>query len=425
MTIFRGITSLLMALFLGLTAGAASAQEGLFSTAIKVNDLTITQYEINQRVLFLQLLRTPGDPVEEARRGLIEDRLRLSETRRQGIVLSEDEIQTGMAEFAGRANLSTEEFIQAIEGAGVAAQTFRDFVNAGLAWRNLVQAQFGPRATVTEAEVDRALSLQTTRGGARLLLAEIILPLAPQVEQRSRELIERLSDTIKTEAAFSAAARRYSAAPTRGVGGRLEWLPIGQVPPAIRAAVLSLEPGEVTDPISLGPGIAIFQLRGIEETEAATPDTLAVEYATLLIPGAGTEAAAATAQKYRNSYDTCDDLYKPAQDLPAEYFERVVLPSGEVPAGIAAELMKLDDNEVSTSLTRQSGTFQVFLMLCGRTVETPEAEAGPEALAEGEEPAPALDPRDAIRNQLFQQRIASYGLSFLEELRADAIIVEN
>ena len=49
----------------------------------------------------------------------------------------------------------------------------------------------------------------------------------------------------------------------------------------------------------------------------------------------------------------------------------------------------------------------------------------PGDLAEGEEPAPVVDQRDRIRNQLFQQRIASYADSYLEELRADAIIVEN
>ncbi len=424
MTMARVVSSLLLVCLMAFST-PASAQQGPFSTVIQVNDLTITQYELDQRIRFLQLLRTPGDPLEEARSGLIEDRLRLSETRRQGIVLTEDQVLEGMEEFASRANLTAEQFIQAIEREGVAAQTFRDFVNAGLAWRNLVQAQFGPRAQVTEAEVDRALALQTTRGGARLLLAEIILPLAPQVEARSRALIQRLSDTITTEAAFSAAARRYSAAPTRGRGGRLDWLPIGQVPPAIRAAVLPLEPGEVTDPIPLGPGIAIFQLRGIEEIDAPTPDTLALEYVTILIPGAGTDAARATAQKYRDNYDTCDDLYKPAQDLPPEYFERAVLPASDVPAEIAAEAMKLDSNEVSTALTRQNGTFQVFLMLCGRTLETPESDIPEEELAEGEEPAPVIDPRDQIRNQLFQQRIASYADSYLEELRADAIIIEN
>ncbi len=405
-------------------APLSAAAQGLFETVITVNDMAITQYEIDQRAAFLTLLRAPGDPAEQAREGLIEDRLRLSETRRAGVIPSPDELQVGMEEFAGRANLSADEFIQAIGQAGVAAETFRDFVAAGLAWRTFVQGRFGPRAQVTEAEVDRALSQSTNTGtSVRLLLAEIIVPAAGPQAERNRALIQRLSDTIKTESAFSAAARRYSAAPTRGRGGRLEWLPLGQIPPALRAAVLVLEPGEVTDPINLGPGIGIFQLRALEETEGEAAETLALEYVQILIPGGNSDAARASAQKLKNDYDTCDDLYKPAQSLPPEYFSRPVQAAGEVPGDIALELAKLDDNETSSTLTRQDGAFKVFLMLCGRTLDTGD-EAEPELDADGE-PLPVVDDREQARNNLFNQRLGSYADSYLEELRADAIIIDT
>ncbi|MCY4181034.1 MAG: peptidylprolyl isomerase [Litoreibacter sp.] len=402
----------------------STTAQGLFEPVITVNDTIITRYEIDQRARFLTLLRAPGDPAEQARSGLIEDRLRTGEARRAGITVTDEQIQAGMEEFATRANLSAEQFIAAIGQASVSAETFRDFVSAGLAWRTYVQGRFGPRAQVSDAEVDRALSQRTEgRGAVRLLLSEIIVPAQGPNAEANRALIQRLSDTITTEGAFAAAARQYSAAATRNRGGRLEWLPIGQVPPALRAAVLVLEPGQVTDPIPLGPGIGIFQLRALEETDPEIPDTLALEYATILIPGGQSASAQATAQTYADRYDTCDDLYKPAQSLAPELFERVTLAASDVPSDIAFELAKLDDNENSTALTRQNGEFLVFLMLCGRTVDAgpaPEPE-----LDENGEPLPVVDERDQVRQQLFNQRLASYADSFLEELRADAIIVEN
>jgi len=123
----------------------------------------------------------------------------------------------------------------------------------------------------------------------------------------------------------------------------------------------------------------------------------------------------------QDEYDTGDDLYKPAQSLPPEYFERVTLAANEVPGDIALELAKLDNNEVSTALSQQDGSFMTYLMLCGRTLDTPEAEP---ALDEDGNPLPVLDEREQIRRQLFNQRLASYADSFLEELRADAIIVD-
>lgn len=425
MTLTRAYTLIRLWLLTALMAMPAAAQ-GLFETAITVNDTAITRYEIDQRARFLTLLRAPGIPEEEAREGLIEDRLRLSETRRAGITPSPEEVRDGMEEFATRANMDADQFIAAIGQAGVASETFRDFVAAGLAWRTYVRGLFGPRAQVTEAEVDRALSQGTNgRGSVRVLLSEIIVPAQGPEADRNQALIQRLSDTITTEGAFAAAARRFSAAQTRGRGGRLEWLPIGQLPPALRASILVLAPGEVTDPINLGPGIGIFQLRALEETDGAAPETLALEYVSVLIPGGQTAAARAEAQTLRDSYDTCDDLYKPAQSLPPEYFSRTTLAAAEVPGDIALELAKLDDNEVSTALTRQGGDFLLYLMLCGRTLDAGLDDAGEPRLDENGAPVPQVDDRDQVRQRLFNQRLASYADSFLEELRADAIIIEQ
>lgn len=408
------IFALTLAALTFMAPAAHAQQQGLFQTAITVNDMVITNYELQQRELFLNILRAPGNPTIEARKGLIDDRLRLTATERAGITPAEAQVLEGMEEFAARANLSADEFIKAIGQAGVAPETFRDFVAAGLAWRELVQGRFGARSQVTEPEIDRALALQGTKGGARVLLAEIVLPLAPPVAERNQALAQRLSETISSESAFSAAARRYSASPTRGRGGRLEWLPLGNVPPQIRAAVLTLAPGEVSPPLSLGNAVGLFQLRGLEETEAASPETQALEYATVLFPGGRTPETLAKAKEFETRYDTCDDLYTPAKDLPAEYFERTVLPTADVPGDIALELAKLDSNEVSTALTRQNGEFLVYLMLCGRTLDLPLDENGEE-----------IDLRSQLREQLYNQRITSFADSYLEELRADAIIVEQ
>ena len=420
MTLIRFFTSLMMLAFAALPASAQSP----FETVITVNDAAITRFEVDQRARLLTLLRAPGDTQTQAREGLIEDRLRVREARRAGINPTPEEVQEGMSEFAGRANLSADEFIAAIGEAGVEVETFRDFVSAGLSWRTFVQTQFGPRSQVSDAEVDRALSQRSlSQGGVRVLLAEIIVPAQGPDAAENAALIQRLSETIKTRAAFSAAARRYSAAGTRDRGGRLEWLPLGRVPPAIRSIVLALEEGEVTEPIALGPGVGIFQLISLEETEAETPDSLALEYVSILIPGGRSDAARARARQLEEDYDTCDDLYLPAQSMPAENFDRVTLPSAEVPGDIAMALAKLDDNEVSTDVTRQNGEVLVYLMLCGRTLETPIADS-PE-LDENGEPVPVVDEREQLRRQLFSQRLASYSDSLLAELLADAIITPS
>ncbi|PVZ48216.1 peptidylprolyl isomerase [Thalassobacter stenotrophicus] len=387
---------------LSLTTSTAIAQSANpFAAAATVNGTVVTNFQVQQRVLFLTLLRSPGVSQEAITDALIDEALQLQAARSAGVTLSPEELEAGIAEFATRTNLEPDALIAALGQEGVAAETLRDFVRNGALWRSLVQQRFGPRAQISEAEVDRALALASERGSARILLSEIALPLTPELSEENEALANRLSDTINSPAAFAAAAQRYSAASTAPRGGRLDWVPLGNLPPQVVGQVLTLAPGEISAPINLGPFIALFLLRDLEELSATPPETLAVEYAEVLIPGGRTETALLAAQDLRDSVDTCEDLY--GQDLSglSPVTRQSVLQS-ELSQELALELAKLDTHEVSTMLS--TDTDLRFIMLCGRSSE----------IAEGA--------RDQIRGQLRQQRLVSYADGFLDELRADAVI---
>lgn len=406
MTMMRFFTQCLT-LVAALTAlNQPAVAQNLFAPAVKVNDQVVTQYEVDQRIRFLTLLRAPGDPAKQAMDALINDRLQAQAARTAGINVSVEDLQVGMEEFAARANLSTEEFIKALAGSGVSAETFRDFVGSGLAWRQLVRAKFSARATVSEAEIDRAISQSTKKGGLRVLLSEVILPAnTPAAAARSQPRAEIISK-VTTQQAFSAQARRYSASASRGRGGQLDWMPLSNLPPQISSQILALSPGQVTAPIPITNGIVLFQLRAIEETQAEAPADLALEYAALYLAGGRSPATLKEAARIKARADSCDDLYGIAQKLPADQLQIDTLPIAEVPKDVAIELAKLDPGEVSTNLTRSEGQTLVFLMLCGRTAEMGEDVS-----------------RDEIRNQLRSQRMQSYADGYLSDLKADATIV--
>ncbi|MBS0124224.1 peptidylprolyl isomerase [Thetidibacter halocola] len=400
------LTRLSAALVLGLSLSSGAQAQGLFSPAILVDDKVITGYEIEQRARMLQLLNAPGDPMETARQQLIDDRLRLNAAQDAGIRPSPEDVLDGMAEFAARANLEREEFVAALEARGVAEQTFRDFVQAGLSWRILVQQRFAGRANVSEDEIDRAL---TAQGGSsvRVLLSEIIMPMTPQNQEEVRARAARIAELDST-AAFSAEARRYSATATRGNGGRLPWQDLTELPPPLRPIVLGLKPGEVSEPIPLQGAIALFQLREIEETGFAAPESATIEYAAYYMPGGRSPETLAKARVLESTLDRCDDLYGVAKGQPAEVLERGSLPPEQIPTDIAFELSKLDPGEVSTALTRANGQTLVFLMLCGRSPKLSDD----------------LD-RESFGIGLRNQRIESLAASYLEQLRSDSVIIEK
>ncbi|MFQ1699944.1 peptidylprolyl isomerase [Loktanella agnita] len=391
---------------LTLSLGSAAFGQGQLTPAITVNDRVITRYELDQRKRLLQVFRTPGDLDEQARDGLIEDRLKQQELDRVGLQLSEDDVQTAMSEFASRADMSLTQFTRVLGQSGVDQTALRDFVKVGTGWREYIRARFNRQVTITDADVERAKNAQgTSTSEVEVLLSEIIIAAPPQQAARAAAVADQIS-RIRSLSEFEAAARQVSALPSRDNGGRLGWLPLSNYPPQIGQILLGLRPGQVTEPINIPNGIALFQMRAVREATRRAPPAAQIEYAAYYIPGGRSEDALRTAAEVRDQVDTCNDLYGVAQNQPAEVLDRNTLAPAAIPDDVALELARLDAGEVSYNLTRNDGQTLVFLMLCNRSST---AQAG--------------QSDDAVRNQIRSQRLAGLADALLEDLRASAVII--
>lgn len=387
------------------TLPLVTSAQGIFSPVATINDQVVTQFELEQRVRMLELFRTPGDLGQVGLDQLIEDRLKQEELNRAGIRLTDEGLARAMEDFAARANLSTDQFVTLLGQNGVEETTFRDYIRVGVAWRDYIRSRFANRVTVTEADIDRALG-QAGGSGTQIevLLSEIIIPAPPPQAAAATATAERIAQ-LTSEQAFSAQARRVSALPSRANGGRLDWLPITNYPPALRGLILGLANGQVTPPIQITNGVALFQMRGIREVAGTAPDAAAIDYATFLIPGGRSDSAMQEAARIARDVDTCDDLYGIARGLPADRLQRDALAPADIPQDIAVALATLDPGEVSYGLTDPSGQTLLFLMMCGRT--------------------PVLDTevdRDALRTQLLSQRLSGLADALVADLRAAATI---
>ncbi len=395
----RAVKALVMALALGGTTLPAMAQN-LFAPRLYVNDQVITEYEVIQRALFLKVLRAPGDPMEESLKALTEDRLRMAEAKRLGLTVTDEQVKAGMEEFATRANLSAEQLIAELQKVGVAPQTFRDFVVAGLLWRDAIRARYVGQVSVSEADIDKAMQTLARPRALKVLASELVIPAPPGQEDAAMALANRLYQEIDSEAEFAAAARAHSAAPTAPNGGRLQWLPLSNLPPTIAGQILGLAKGHASKPVSVPNAVVLFLLRDVAEDETAEPISVSVEYARYFVPDDPAEVA-----KVHANADKCMDLYGLAKGQPAENLVIETKPMSEIPRDIGLELAKLDPGEMVTSRTAQGS--RMILMLCSRNVvaETPPT-------------------REQIREQVQNQKLDGLAQGYMSELKANALIRE-
>ncbi|MEM6386351.1 MAG: peptidylprolyl isomerase [Pseudomonadota bacterium] len=348
-----------------INVGTGAQAQGQYSPELQVGTSIVTRYQIDQRTQFLTLLGAPGDVRALAREQLINETLQLKAAADEGVQVPPEAIEAGITEFAGRANLTAEQFIEITESRGISPATVRDFFTAGVAWRETVRSRFGEtvQATVSQDDARRALALSGTEGGLRVLVSEILLPAnTPEARRASQVRAAELSQ-ISGETAFEAAARQFSVAPSSARGGALDWVALETLPAEVRATIEALTPGEVSRPIALENAIGVFLLRDEERVAAGAPDALAVDYALFIVDG-GPGDAAAIAERV----DVCDDFYGVAKGLPETRLIRETTALASLPGDIRAAVATLDEGETSTALTRSGNP--TVLMLCQRQPET-------------------------------------------------------
>ena len=390
---------LLAAMLVPMSAQA----QGQFSPAITVNDTAITPYEIEQRALLLKLFGTTGDLQKAARDSLIEDSLKDEALTRANLILDAENLGRALDEFATRTNMPYDAFVGVLSQNGIAEETLRDYVRINAAWREYIRSRYLGRVSITEAQIDRALG-QTNSGAAiEVLISEIIIAAPAGFEAQAASRAEAIS-RIRTTAEFEAQAQLVSAVPSRENGGRLDWLPITNFPPQMRGLILSLTPGEVTEPIQIDGGIVLFQMRAVREIAQARPAASLVDYMEYRIPGGA--SAVGKAQDIEELVDTCNDLYGIAKGASEQDLIRHTATPAQIPTDVAVELAKLDPGEASYGLTRDDGQTLLFFMLCSRSVQV-DAEVD----------------RDAVRNQLIGQQLNGFAAALIAELRAAATIV--
>ena len=417
---------------------------GPLTPLVFVNNSAVTQYELDQRMRFLSMLRAPGADRDTALQALVDDRLKLAAARTLGIAVSDKGLDEGLAEFAGRANMDVAQFTQELGRNGVEPQAYRDFVKAGVAWREVVRQRIVPTVKVSDTEIDQAMRAEIeTPIITQVLLSELVMPAPPGSEEAVAARGATLAETVTTEAQFADAARRFSATPSAARGGRLEWTPLDNLPPALAQILLAMQPGQISQPLTVPGAVVLFYLRDTRGRLRAGAGEQTVDYVTLALPDAATGAQVLARA------DSCEQVFVEANRFAGDPIDRQVQPLGAVPGDIAQRLATLDPNE-GTIIDYGAGARLV--MLCRRQpsliaaetlVEplvpgavrpgpTPSAAEAPNARNAATDAAvaagvarpaePPLTSREATRETIFNRKINAAAEAYLAELRADAVI---
>ncbi|KPN19718.1 molecular chaperone SurA [Xanthomonas sp. Mitacek01] len=201
---------------------------------------------------------------------LISMRLQTANASRTGVRVSDQDVDQAVAAIAQQNGFTMDQLRQQLAGDGMSFDDFRTSLREELMIQRMRQRFAQTRISVSDAEVDAALSAQAT--GTQYRLAHILVALpegaTPEQIQTGQQKVDGIKSLLdRNEMEFSAAAVRYSDSPNALEGGDLGWRSPQEIPAAFANAVTSLEPGQVIGPIRGPSGFQLLQL--VDRREAA------------------------------------------------------------------------------------------------------------------------------------------------------------
>ncbi len=175
-----------------LLAGPACAQQ----VVATVNDSPVTDYDIDQRARLHRALRLPFER-NIAIDGIIEDKLKIIETKKFKIQAGEAEIVDEIGKVARELRMPTEALSAEMQRAGVDAAHVREHFGAQFVWKVYTRS-LNKTLDVSERQVRAELAKRGLAGGAEFTLRQIFVVVPPGSPETLVRTRLRDAETIRT-----------------------------------------------------------------------------------------------------------------------------------------------------------------------------------------------------------------------------------
>ncbi len=147
---------ILTVLILVLPNMTTSKESNLFQTAVKVNDQVITNYEIFQRKQMMQAFGEKNITQKNIINLLINERLYIQAGIELNISPSENDVKSGINDFAARGKLTAGELLEYLKLQNISTETFKNFIKVGITWREVIRIRFKKLNSISKKEIDIA-----------------------------------------------------------------------------------------------------------------------------------------------------------------------------------------------------------------------------------------------------------------------------
>jgi len=418
-----------------LKPGAAAPEaptDNSRGVAATVNDLIISDYDLNQRMT-LFLAQSGMRPNEEQKkrireqvlRGLVDEMLQLQEAQKNKITVTTDEVDKALESIAKQNGATTAQIEQMLGSVGVNISTLRTQVTAEIAWQKLMQNEMGGRIQISEEDVNAELQrIAESAHKPQFLVSEIFVGVdSPQDDEKVKNGVTQIMQQLNVGANFQAAARQFSQSPSAATGGDIGWVQEGQLAPELDKALVGMRAGGLAGPIHVAGGYYILQVRDrrepvgtvvpkSEQPQTGLPDgPLPLARVLLALPSKASSELKQKALQFGQELSThingCINLSVVAKQIQgAIYMNLGSMRAGQMSPELRNALATTQPGDVAKPFISSAGV--EIIVRCDPKVQKVVAFQMPT--------------RQDIQNRLYNEQMSMLSRRYLRDLRRDAVV---
>lgn len=251
-----------------------------------VNDEIITLSELEEETTALFRSITENNPevpavdaLEQAREvslnSMIERRLIQQKAKKYNVTVTDEDVEAAYEKVRNGMSLNPTEFRQKLEKSGLTQESYRTKLRSQLLQSRLLSFDVRSKIVVTEEMIldyyDENYTSRVDQGSYYLLQIGCSWKKTDDPEklaaekQETRKRTERIHSLAKKGQDFRKLAEKFSELPSAVDGGDIGVFTLDEMAPAMRDAVQSLKPGEVSQIIETPAGYQFFLLLSGEE----------------------------------------------------------------------------------------------------------------------------------------------------------------
>ena len=255
-------------------------QSSQFSPAIKVNNVFISKYEVNERKkLLIALGASKSNAKKIAQQNLIDETLQKLHAKTIGVKVLPNQVEEVLNNFIAVRSLTKKSLKINLNKFNASFYELKDYLEANVLMRNIINNTFYSRMNLDDFDFSLFRPSASISIPTQLNISEIIIPFAIRGKENTIKLGERIIKDLNNGKNFEKMAKRFSNAVTSKNGGIIGFVPIETLPDGLKKILIKLKSGQNSNLIISSDSIMIFKVNSWKTTDKVQNPPSEITYA--------------------------------------------------------------------------------------------------------------------------------------------------